>query len=699
MLDALAAFTRAFRLAERFGRVSIKVARYSSQQTATHWRSFVAWLWPAPAPLGEPGSGVNPRLLRVVVFLFVANAGLVVFLLSLLFRASRSPDPPAAVVVAAAPASSPTPPSPPPIPSITINLITATAGPSPTPPQDPFSGGGTLAYALRAHGHTNLWALRLDGSRPQRLTAGPWDDRDPAWSPDGGRLAFASRRDGNWELYVLDIQTGETTRLTHGQAYEGRPSWSPDGLWLTYEGYAEGNLNIYIISASGEGEPILLTSDPAADHSPVWSPGGRQIAFVSTRSGNPDLFLLGLDTADERQAVNLTNSPTAFEADPAWSPNGEWLAFTDRRSPLDLIYTIPVAAASGARPVAAAQGRRPAWSPAGATLVGALSEADHDYLAASPVGVIETSPAVLSVPGRVQGITWTSATLPALTADSLQRAALAVDAPLWSETITRPGPPYTLIPLADVVAPWAALSDRVDESFIGLRDRVRAEIGWDFLGLLDDAALDLEAVREPGLPADDWHKAGRAFDVSQAAVGAGWVEVVREEVGAQTLWRLFLRTRLQDGAQGEPLRDIPWDFSARYSGRPEPYDAGGEYRRTIPPGYYVDFTALAADYGWHRIPASDNWRSYYPGAQYWEFQHRGGLTWAEAMLELYSPEAAFTPTPVPGATPLPTPTQIPTRRPSPTPLAAQTLTPAQPPEAAPASTPTPGVAAGAGGAP
>ena len=152
---------------------------------------------------------------------------------------------------------------------------------------------------------------------------------------------------------------------------------------------------------------------------------------------------------------------------------------------------------------------------------------------------------------------------------------------------------------------------------------------------------------------------------------AGWMVAVREDFGAQTYWRLYLRSQLQDGSLGEPLRDTPWDLSARYNLDPKVYEQGGKYSE-VPPGYWVDVTALAIQYDWERVPALPNWRTFYRGARFTEFALTGGLDWYSAMLELYPPDVLVTPTKVlpptltPTRTPLPTWTPLPTRTPRPT---------------------------------
>jgi TolB protein len=162
-------------------------------------------------------------------------------------------------------------------------------------------------------------------------------------------------------------------------------------------------------------------------------------------------------------------------------------------------------------------------------------------------------------------------------------------------------------------------------------------------------------------------------------LNAEWVEIVREEFGGRTYWRVFVRVRPQDGMRGEPLRRVPWDFQARYLGDPFAYDEGGRLKEEIPAGYYIDFTALAADYGFERLPALPNWRTYYHGARFSKFVYRQGLSWHEAMLHIYPAEAVATPTafqtPTATATITLTPTWTPTLTPTPWMWATATATP------------------------
>lgn len=567
--------------------------------------------------------------------------------------------------------------------------ILAEAGVTPAPGNiaaaDPLAFDGAIYYAYRSQGRTNLWALPLGQSDPVRLTAGPWDDRDPAISPEGTKLAFASHREGGWNLYVLDLTTGETTALTTGNDFKANPDWSPDGQFLVFEWYHDNNFDIALVSVKG-GDIIQLTSDPAADYEPAWSPGaGREIVWASMRSGNPDLWWMSLDNLDESSFRQLTDTPEMQETEPAFSPNGNVVVYGDAASPRGLIYAHSTSQADD-NAVEVGQGQRPIWSPDGTSLLTIWpEETGVNYLLAAPLGQSALQKIALKLTqGRVTGIAWSKVGLPETLPPLLAQAALVSDAPLWTQEIDAdtpaPGePPYALVELSGVNAPDARLSDRVDEAFNGLRQATLKAAGWGFLDTLGNAVIPLKAPPPPSQEYDSWLKTGRAFEVTQAPLQGGWMEITREDIGFSTYWRVWLRAWPQDGTRGEPLRRPPWDLDARGSGRGGPYDTGGEYFKSLPPGYFVDFTTLAQDYGWARPPAEQNWVTFYPGVMYWRFEHRDGMDWLTALLEIYTRDQAATQTLVPSPTATPTITGTPTDTATPTVTLTSTRRPTRTP--------------------
>ncbi len=534
------------------------------------------------------------------------------------------------------PTATPTPlptatPTVPPMPAVELQAW-------PTP--DPLARGGSVAFTMRQNGNSDIYALSIGHDKPIRLTNHPADDRDPAWSPDGRHLAFASDRDGNWEIYLLDIESGLLSRLTMQEAYDGAPSWSPDGQWLVYESYREGNLDLYISPADGSNKPIRLTENQALDFSPSWSPDGRHIAFVSLRSGNKDIFIMALDSAFDEFAVNVTNTLSRSEDHPTWEPAGRALAYFDDADGLELVYTLPLEEQLPAGPaITIGQGRHPSWSPDGSSLIYAYNSDQQSYVVASSIDAWNVAPQVFAADGDLDGLTWTGLILPQGLEERFNRVDEQQDL-LFVERSAPPreNEPAFLLREVSVDAPAPYLSDQVDDSFLALRQRVVEEAGWDFLAQVDNMFAFLDSRPFPGENDRSWNKAARAFDFYYRYPISiePQAEIVREDRGTQTYWRVYLRTANQDGSQGEPLKQLPWEFSARYDSDPQYYDQGGKWKDAIPSGYYLDFTRLAADYGWTRVPAADNWRTFFQGIRYWHFENRQDLSWQEAILELYT---------------------------------------------------------------
>jgi len=556
---------------------------------------------------------------------------------------------------------------------------------------------GTLVFSMLAGAHENLFSLASGQSTPVRLTTSPDDDRYPAWSPDGQKIAFASHRDGNWEIYVLTTASGEIRRVTNDLIYESRPSWSPDSQWLAYEGYGQGNLDVYIVKADGSEGPYPVTRSAAAEFDPAWTTdsAGRRIAYVSNRTGNQDIYVISLDDPREDKAINLTNTPDADEYSPAWSPDGTSMAYATTVNGIPLVYAVKIDQPS--QPILIGQGQYPAWSPDGLELAFVNQRSQGDLLVTGQYSAFSASVQAFELSTRARSLSWSAATLPQPPQGSLAFAATSPIGAPYEEIIAAgqsPDVPFRLISLPGVIGQsQAVLSDKVDSSFMALKEAINREAGWDFLGRLDEVWWSLDRPVEPGQAFQNWHKAGRAFDIIQTynLGNPAQIEVVPEQDGPSTTWRLYVRAAVQDGSLGEPLHDVPWDFASRTGGDVSAYEHGGKLKPSIPAGYYVDFTRVASIYGWTPAPADSTWRYNWPGVLYWQYEKRDGLDWWSAMRELYSEvdlkKVFSTPTPAPVEEISLTSIPIVTPKPGATPTKAKTPTPR--PTLAPSSTATP----------
>ena len=155
-----------------------------------------------------------------------------------------------------------------------------------------------LKYRANAEGfiydrRRHLFVVNALTGETRQLTAGDWNDTQPAWSPDGRRLAFVSARhadrdhDHTEDIFAIAAAGGEPVRITPGDGACALPAWSPDGQTIAYLGYADAediprNSRLWLVSAAG-GTPRCLTagldrhleiSDTAA---PIWQTDGSAL--------------------------------------------------------------------------------------------------------------------------------------------------------------------------------------------------------------------------------------------------------------------------------------------------------------------------------------------------------------------------------------------------------------------------------------
>lgn len=128
------------------------------------------------------------------------------------------------------------------------------------------------------------------------------------------------------------------------------------------------------------------------------------------------------------------------------------------------------------------------------------------------------------------------------------------------------------------------------------------------LSSLENAFVPLTAPLPPGL-GEDWLYTGRAFAFDTLPVNADWVVVVPEYYGHEIYWRIFLKARFQNGSLGKPMRQVPWNFNARFEGDPLLYEQGGYIGEVVPAGYWIDFTE------WRVHMAGNVYLLYPPGSQ------------------------------------------------------------------------------------
>jgi tricorn protease len=108
----------------------------------------------------------------------------------------------------------------------------------------------------------DLWLLRLDDPRAERLTTHPSLETDASISPDGDQIAFISDYEGAFEAYIMPISGGVPKRLTYENDSVVVQGWTSGGLVLYSTSSRVGPPNNWTLKtvnpATLEVEPIPL---------------------------------------------------------------------------------------------------------------------------------------------------------------------------------------------------------------------------------------------------------------------------------------------------------------------------------------------------------------------------------------------------------------------------------------------------------
>ena len=131
---------------------------------------------------------------------------------------------------------------------------------------------------------------------------------DPTWSPDGKQILFASDRSNPVQLYTVRTDGKKLQRITNLPSIRGRSDWSADGQYIvTYSGDA-WHRELYIMNADGSNAH-QLTPTGGNSQGPSFSPDGKWVAFTAYFDNYGDdngceIYIIRVDGTDLRRLTN-----------------------------------------------------------------------------------------------------------------------------------------------------------------------------------------------------------------------------------------------------------------------------------------------------------------------------------------------------------------------------------------------------------
>ena len=180
--------------------------------------------------------------------------------------------------------------------------------------------GRNVAVILSKDGNPELYTMRANGGRPNRLTATPRiAEASPSWSPAGNEIVYVSNAARLPQLYITDL-LGNQRRLGLLGSENVAPDWGPAGIVRCSR--REGRYGIYVYDmAKGRDTNVMAPKDDNLDsEDPSWAPDGRHIACTRTGGHHSDVYILDYVTDGQGDApVRLTTAKGEWYS-PSWSP-------------------------------------------------------------------------------------------------------------------------------------------------------------------------------------------------------------------------------------------------------------------------------------------------------------------------------------------------------------------------------------------
>lgn len=232
--------------------------------------------------------------------------------------------------------------------------------PSPYRVRFSVSSAGTLVYSGGTAPDVHVSMYSRDGRRLGTLGE-PGNYPNLTLSPDGKYLALQRSGAGTGDIWLIDIASGIESRLTLGPYNAGDPAWSPDGRSIVFHATEQGKQTVVRKPIGGGAEEVLYRSTDQIFPQEVLKDGSVICLNLTGKS----FFLL--PATGERNLKTLIESP--FDKDePHVSPDGRWIAYNSTESGRWEVYVAAFPSFTEKRQISSGGGGQPLWRKDGKEL-------------------------------------------------------------------------------------------------------------------------------------------------------------------------------------------------------------------------------------------------------------------------------------------------------------------------------------------
>ncbi|HWZ98561.1 MAG TPA: DNA-binding protein [Candidatus Dormibacteraeota bacterium] len=194
--------------------------------------------------------------------------------------------------------------------------------------------GLNIAFSVRQHGQSLLYAMQADGTNARIVTDKLDLQGAPAWAPDGKSITSAAEDRGLTHLLQIPLDGHAPSVLVKEYAID--PTWAPDGGFVAYSGPDIGTtFTVKAVTPKAVTHSIpALTLTRGARHLGFLA-GGYTLVLLRGDIQHKNLWLVDLSTGTERQ---LTNLPPDFDVrDFDISPDGHEVILERQQERSDIL--------------------------------------------------------------------------------------------------------------------------------------------------------------------------------------------------------------------------------------------------------------------------------------------------------------------------------------------------------------------------